>query len=236
MTDSTTSMNLFDLGVLIIVGLSAMLSFYRGFIREVLSLGGWVFASFVSLRYLEPATNYIKPQVHSEPVAVGIAAIGLFLISLILFSIVTGLILKGLKPAAKVGLLDNLAGLCFGIARGVFIVSIAFFIMTKFFADPKNYPDIVKHAITRPYVEKAANYIGTLTPDYLDKVMDNNKDTMKDDGDHMKRDVNTMQHHANEQMEKLRKSMQDDSNKNSMPSIEDLQERIRQENVKSGNR
>lgn len=222
---SETSMNLFDLGVLIIVGLSAMLSFYRGFIREVLSLGGWVVASIVALRYLEPATNYIKPQIHSEPIAVAVAAIGLFLITLILFSIVTGLILKGLKPAAKVGLLDNLAGLAFGIARGVFIVSIAFFIMTKFFADPKNYPEIVQHAVSRPYVEKTANWIGTLTPDYLDKVMDKSNDPVKFDGERVKRD-------ANQQMDNLRKSIQDNSTRDSMPSIEDLQERIREENAR----
>ena len=220
---SDTSMNLFDLGVLIIVGLSAMLSFYRGFIREVLSLGGWIVASIVSLRFLEPATAYIKPQVHSEPVAVAIASVGLFIITLILFSIVTGLIVKGLKPAAKVGLLDNLAGLCFGVARGVFIVSIAFFIMTKFFAEEKNYPDIVKHAISRPYVAKVADWIGTLTPDYLDKLRDKNKDTLSDRKERVRED-------AKQQMEKLRRTMQDDSGKSSMPSIEDLQERIRQEN------
>lgn len=220
-----TSMNLFDLGVLIIVGLSAMLSFYRGFIREVLSLGGWIAASVVSLRFLEPAANYLKPQVHSEPVAVAIASIGLFLITLVVFTIVTGLILKGLKPAAKVGLLDNLAGLCFGVARGVFIVAIAFFIMTKFFADEKNYPDIVKHAVSRPYVAKVANWIGTLTPDYLDKVMDKNQDAVT-------RDKDTIVHDANQQMNQLRKSMQDDSNKDSTPSIEDLQQRIREENEK----
>ena len=222
---SDTTMNLFDLGVLIIVGLSAMLSFYRGFIREVLSLGGWIVASIVSLRFLEPATAYLKPQVHSEPVAVAVAAIGLFIITLILFSIVTGLILKALKPATKVGLLDNLAGLCFGVARGVFIVAIAFFIMTKFFADEKNYPDVVKHAVSRPYVAKVAAMIGNLTPDYLDKVMNKNKDALDTDKDRIKDD-------AKHQMDKLQKSLQDHSTKDSMPSIEDLQERIRQENEK----
>jgi membrane protein required for colicin V production len=220
-----TSMNVFDLGVLIVIGLSAMLSFYRGFIREVLSLGGWIVASIVALRFLEPATNYLKPQIHSEPVAVAVAAIGLFLITLILFTIVTSIILKGLKPAAKVGLLDNLAGLCFGVARGVFIVSIAFFIMTKFFADEKGYPDAVKHSISRPYIAKVAEWIGTLTPDYLDKVMDKDKSSVARDTDSIKRD-------ANQQMDQLRKSMQTDTNKDTAPSIEDLQERIRQENEK----
>ena len=222
MSDTTTSMNLFDLGVLIVVGLSSMLSFYRGFIREVMSLGGWIVASIVALRFLEPATNFLKPQIHSEPVAVAVAAISLFLITLILFTIVTGLILKGLKPAAKVGLLDNLAGLAFGIARGIFIVSIAFFIMTKFFADEKNYPDVVRHAVSRPYVAKVANWIGTLTPTYLDQVMDKH-----DPDDATKASI---KQDSSQQIDTLRKTMQNETG--TMPSMEDLQERMRQENEK----
>ena len=146
---AATSINMLDLGVLIIVGLSALLSFYRGFVREILSLGGWAVASVVTLRFLDPATDFIRPQIHSAAIAVAVAAISLFLISLILFSIATGMIIKFLKLGEKVGLLDNLAGLCFGAARGTLIVTIIFFVMTKFFTNEKDYPEIVRHAVSQ---------------------------------------------------------------------------------------
>ncbi len=230
-----THLNLFDVTVLIVVGLSALLSFYRGFVREVLSLGSWLVASFVTLRFLEPATNLIKPQVNSQPIAVAVAAIGLFIITLILFSIATGLIVKALKPGDRAGLLDNLAGLCFGFARGALIVAIAYFVMSKFFTDEKNYPKLVREAATRPYVARAAHWLGTLTPDYLDHVMHQSETALKNA---------TSESNINEQTKKVHDLMDsqrhtldsepDDEPKvekgSTLPSFDDLQNRIRNEN------
>ena len=229
-----TSLGLFDLSVLIIVGLSALLSFYRGFIREILSLGGWIVASIVTLRYLEPATEYLRPQIGNAAISVAVASIGLFLVSLILFSILTRMVIKFLKLEEKVGLLDNLAGLCFGFARGALIVAIGFFIMSKFFTSEDDYPKGVREAITRPYVEKAAHLLGTLMPGYLDKLAD------KKDGESSETlSPEDSKKHMNELIQKWDKKAKDklgeivpeeDLPASSLPSIEDLQQRIRQEN------
>ena len=44
-----TSFNLFDTIVVVTIILSALLSFFRGFVREVLSLGAWVGASIITV-------------------------------------------------------------------------------------------------------------------------------------------------------------------------------------------
>jgi membrane protein required for colicin V production len=231
-----TSMNLFDLGVLIIVGLSALLSFYRGFIREVLSLGGWVVASIVTLRFLEPATDFIRPQISSGPIAVAVASISLFLITLILFSIITGMVIKFLKIGEKVGLLDNLAGLCFGVARGALIIAIVFFVMTKFFTNEKDYPKVVQQAVTRPYVEQCAQWIGAMTPNTLDRIMNKKETQPSDDVDpevskkQMNELIRTWDKKASAKHNN--RTPAEDLPTSSLPSIEDLQQRIRQENEK----
>ncbi len=56
-----TSLNIFDLVVFGILGLSALLSFFRGFVREVLSLGAWVGASLITL-YAFPACRRQHPS------------------------------------------------------------------------------------------------------------------------------------------------------------------------------
>ncbi len=236
---SEMSLNLFDLGVLLIVGLSALLSFYRGFVKEMLSLGSWIVASVVTLRFLEPVTQWVKPQVHSEPVAAAIAAIGLFLATLIGISIGTGLLLKALKPGDRVGLLDNLAGLAFGIARGLLIVGIAYFVMSKFFTDEKNYPKLVRNAITRPYVAECARWLGSLTPDYLDHVMkkkpeahDDEENSTARDADDKEAGVRVIRPSKSHQTKRPSSDEDSDADGYSMPSIEDLQERIRKENEK----
>ncbi len=239
-----SSFNLFDLGIAIVIGVSALLSFYRGFIREIFSLGGWVVASLATLTFLEPATRWVKPHVGSAAVASGIAAIGLFFLTLILFSIVTGLIFKILKPGEKVGLLDNLVGLSFGVARGVLMVAIGFFILTKFFTNEKDYPKMVQQSFARPYAEKAATWIATLAPDYLDKILAAESGTKKPRIE--KNDPNSSKFRELIQgMEKkpspiLTKNIEtlnggntdEDMPDSALPSMEDLQQRIKQENEK----
>lgn len=232
-----TSMNLFDLTVLIIVGLSALLSFYRGFIREILSLGGWIVASIVTLRYLEPVTEYIRPQIGSAAVAVAVASIGLFLVTLILFSILTRMAIKFLKLEEKVGLLDNLAGLCFGIARGALIVAIGFFIMSKFFSSEENLPKAVREATSRPYVEKCAYWLSNLMPGYLDKVMDKKEGEPTDEIPTAEDSKQKMNELIQKWDKKAKGGMNDIIPKeglpaSSLPSIEDLQQRIKEENEK----
>lgn len=238
---TAASMNMFDLGVLTIIGLSALLSFFRGFVREILSLGGWVAASAVTMRFLEPATHFVKPQIKSDGLASGIAAIGLFFITLILFSILSNLLLKVLKIGDKVGLLDNLGGLTFGIARGVLIVSLGYFLMTTFFSEEKKYPEVVRDAASRPYVAKSASWIASIAPEYLDDLM--HKEKNKDDEDlskDAKKRMNEFIHKMDKgtestkrMLEKKMDETEEEMPASSLPSIEDLQQRIREENERN---
>ena len=118
------SLNIFDLGVIIVIGLSALLSFFRGFVREVLSLGAWLGAGIITLYSFPAVSKWLLPQVKSEMVASGLASMGVFICSLILLSILLGVLLKFLKPGSEVGFLDNFIGLFFGLARGVLVVSV----------------------------------------------------------------------------------------------------------------
>jgi membrane protein required for colicin V production len=227
-----TALNMFDLIVLTVIGLSALLSFFRGFLREVFSLAGWLAASVVTLRFLKPAATYVRPHVSSEVVASGIASVGLFFITLILISIVTGMILKFLKPAARIGLFDNLVGLCFGVARGVLIVALGYFIMTIVLAE-KNYPKWIKESYSRPYVAQVARFIGDLTPQYLDKLT--KEPTDGDLGEAAKQSVNEMLKKIDKTREGAVSTVDEvtddiDEEARKIPTIEDLQKRIKEEN------
>lgn len=161
-----TTLNIFDLGVAVILGLSALLSFFRGFIREILSLGAWVGAAIITLYGFPHVAAWLEPQVKNTMVASGLAAMGTFMGSLILISLFNSLLLKYVKTGADVGLLDNGLGLMFGLARGALLISIAYFIMSTLLQE-ENYPDWVKEATTRPYVEDAAKWVAAVAPQYL---------------------------------------------------------------------
>jgi len=164
-----TSLNLFDLIVIAVVGLSALLSFFRGFIREVLSLGAWIGASVITLYYFEDVTALIRPHVNSDVVASGLASIGTFIGALIGISLFTRLLSKYVKSGSDVGVLDNLLGISFGAARGMLLVAIGYFVMSVVIAE-KNYPDWVKNAATRPYVEQVADWVAKIAPSYFAEI------------------------------------------------------------------
>jgi len=210
-----TSMNIFDLGVLIIVGMSALLSFFRGFAREVLSLGAWVASALITLYTFPDVAKWIEPQVKSEAIASGLASMGVFFVSLITISILTSTMMKYIKPGNEVGAIDNFVGLLFGAARGILVVAVAYFMMTLVLAE-KDYPEWVKQAHTRPYVEMAAGWVAKAAPDYISAISGN-----KDE-----RDARTerAKEESRERIEKLRDKADD------MPSMEDLQRRVREEN------
>lgn len=211
MVDS--SVNLFDLGVLLIIGLSALLSFFRGFVREVLSLGAWMGATVVTLYLFPSVSEWITPQVKSPVIGSGLSSIGLFFVALIVISIFTGLILKFVKSGSEVGLVDNLVGLAFGVARGVLVVGILYFIATIVVVE-EDFPPWVKEARSRPYVARTARYLGALAPDYLNNLLAQSKSG--DDAAHP---------HAQDPSQHEKKP-----SASMIPSIEDLQLRIHEEN------
>ena len=171
-----TSLNMFDLVVLVVVGLSALLSFFRGFIREVLSLGAWVGAALITLYAFPQVTEYIRPKVNSDLVASGLASMGTFIVALIVISIFTRLLAKYVKTGSDVGVLDNLLGMTFGAARGVLLVAIGYFIMTTVLIE-KDYPEWIKTAVSKPYVEKAATWLAEVAPDYMEDLTPLKEDT-----------------------------------------------------------
>ena len=164
-----TTFNMFDAAVLGIVVLSALLSFFRGFIREVLSLGAWLGASLVTTYYFLDVAALINPQVKNPAIASGIAAMGLFIFALLVFAIVNAILMKLFKQGKDVGMLDNMLGLGFGVLRACLLISLSYFIFS-FFKPEKEYPQWLAEAKTRPYVESGAEIIAKIAPSYLEKL------------------------------------------------------------------
>src|ERR1700690_316704 len=98
-----THLNLFDAIVIGIMLLSCLFAFFRGFVREVLSLGAWIGAAVVTLYYFPVVAEKLKPHFKTEAVAAGVATLGLYVVALIGFSILNMIILKYVKKGSDVG-------------------------------------------------------------------------------------------------------------------------------------
>ena len=156
----------FDLAVMGIMLLSCLFAFFRGFVREILSLGAWIGAGIVTLYWFRDVAELLKPHVKSDMVSGGLSALGLYITSLIIFSMFNAMIMRMMKEGGDIGILDNTLGLMFGAFRGAFVISLGYFLMMTV-VNEENAPDWLKNAHTQPYAEQGAIILGRAAPEYL---------------------------------------------------------------------
>jgi membrane protein required for colicin V production len=162
--------NFVDIVVLAVIALSTLLALGRGFVKEVLSVFGWIGAAigtFLIFFYVPQVRAFANRQI-AEPLLADIAAaVSLFVILLIVLGFFNHAISSRIHASA-LGPLDKSLGLVFGLVRGIVLVALAYMAMTDWFIPEKaRRPDVINQARTEPYVAMAATYIKTLIPQDL---------------------------------------------------------------------
>jgi len=112
-----------DYVIFAVIGLSAIIGLFRGFVREALSLVAWGAAIWVALTFAPLAASYLEPYIETPSLRHIAAFAGLFLTTLIAGAIVNYLV-SLLVRKSGIGGTDRFLGLFFGVARGVLVVAI----------------------------------------------------------------------------------------------------------------
>lgn len=131
-------LNIVDLIVLIIILLSGTLAFFRGLVRESVSIAGWIISTIVALNL----TTQMEPILRSAPfvgeylkrscdISIILTFILLFTVSLIIFSLLAPF-LSSLIKRTYLKSIDRFFGFLFGIARGVLIIILMFITYMEF--------------------------------------------------------------------------------------------------------
>ena len=153
-------MNTIDIIVIAIVGLSALIAFLRGFVREVLTIGSWLAASLVTLYGFPLLQGKFEQWISSKMAADIVCGISLFLVTLIAFSILSHMI-AGFVRGSALTAVDRSLGLLFGLVRGAILVSLAY--MLVLWADP----NMLRGARTTPMMARGAEILRDLAPKEL---------------------------------------------------------------------
>jgi membrane protein required for colicin V production len=158
-------MNPLDLGVIGIVALSAIFAFARGFVREALSIVAWVGAGAITLYWFNWVYTMVEPRVHDRLLSQVITGFGLFVISLVVLTILTGILARmvrdsGLSP------IDRTLGFIFGLARGAFLVCLAYLLLAVSL-QPSDWPGWIRDAKSEPYLHEGADMLKGLLPESL---------------------------------------------------------------------
>jgi membrane protein required for colicin V production len=118
-----------------VIVLSALLAYGRGLVRETLAIAGWVIAAIVGylfaprveplIRELPVVGEFLGTQCNEISIVFAFALV--LVAGLILFSLFTPLF-SGLIQRSVLGGIDQALGFLFGVARGLLLVAIAFFL------------------------------------------------------------------------------------------------------------
>ena len=116
-------MNWADFTILGIIVVSVLIGVWRGFIREALSLVGWVLAVWVTLTYSERLEQWLRPQIENHALRMAVAVALLFILTMLLVVLINHL-LTTLVNKAMLSMPNRLPGLAFGILRGGLLVTV----------------------------------------------------------------------------------------------------------------
>lgn len=158
----------FDFAAIVVLGLSGVMAFARGLIREVFSIiafiGGAIAAVFFA-NMLAPLVTQFTPL--SGSLASVAAGLIIFLIVFIGITVVTSTVAKTAHQSTEIGSFDRAAGLAFGILRGIVVVSL-FVLLMRQTGEPTGrvdpMQDDIRNARTYPIYDGVASALEAILP------------------------------------------------------------------------
>ncbi|MDG2473451.1 MAG: CvpA family protein [Pseudomonadales bacterium] len=125
-------MNEVDWLILAILSVSGLLSLWRGFVKEAISLVFWVTAFILSIRLSVQFSTLIPTAIESESVRIMLSFIAIFFGTLIIGGLINRIISSLLKFSGMGGT-DRFLGMVFGVFRGGVLVMAALIVLPPFF-------------------------------------------------------------------------------------------------------
>lgn len=129
-----------DAVVAVVIVLSALLAYSRGLVREALAIGGWIAAGFLAFLFAPQVQPLVKEVPFIGPfisdnceLSMITAFAAVFAVVLLIASLFTPLFSSVVQRSALGGL-DQALGFLFGVARGLLLVAIAFFVYNTVFS------------------------------------------------------------------------------------------------------
>ena len=114
-------LNNLDVVILIITAVSALIALCRGFVKEVLSIVGWVLVAILEVYLLPVLTPFANKYIASELMSGIVTGLVILVVFYVVWILSTDRMVGKLRTS-KLSALDRLLGLFFGVVRAALIV------------------------------------------------------------------------------------------------------------------
>jgi membrane protein required for colicin V production len=152
-----------DYAVLGVIGASTLWGVWRGLVREVISIAGWVLAFVAANLFAVPLSGVMPQAIPTAELRLLVAFMGIFIAALVVATL-CGVLLSKLAKAAGLAGLDRLLGSFFGLVRGLLIV-LAFALIAGLTAMPRK--AFWQNSVSGAPMARAALAIRPLLPQSL---------------------------------------------------------------------
>lgn len=160
-------LNAVDIAILLIALVSIIIGAWRGFLYEILSIGGWVLAFFAARAFADDVAVLLPMSGASAGLRLAVAFVLMFVATAFAAGLVSWLVRKlvtqlGLRPV------DRVLGAAFGMVRAVLLLVAGGFVVGM---TPLAQHEVWAESAGGPLLLKAADAGKTLLPSELVKVL-----------------------------------------------------------------
>lgn len=156
-------LNNLDVIILIITAVSALIALCRGFVKEVLSIVGWVLVTVLEVYLLPVLTPLAHKYIASELMSGIVTGLVILVVFFVVWILSTDRMVGKLRTS-KLSALDRLLGLFFGVVRAALIV-ILFNILMSWLLPEESQQGIFKDSHYYQLAGKFAEPIESLIPE-----------------------------------------------------------------------
>ena len=156
----------FDVGVGVLVLISAILATARGLTREVLSLATWAGSAAIAI-YMYLYHPDIAQQYIAEEIVANIATVVVsFIVSLIVLHLLT-MRIADFVVDSRIGPIDRTLGFIFGVLRGILIAIVITIFGTWLLGT--NLPEWARNSQSLPYLDNMGKTLISMLPEGLEQ-------------------------------------------------------------------
>ena len=184
-------MSTFDYAIIFITSICCLFSFYKGMVREIFSLLGYLVGYVLSIDYYEEVTSILQSMLSKEimvrisefsivfTIVKILVAIFIFFTIKFSFDIVGRLIRRSVGGSIAISFPDRIGGGVLGILKGFVIVAIMMFPLSLFRG---GYERVTQGSIITPYLEKVFSVASqeSFSEKFLDLTSDMSVDSIQE--------------------------------------------------------
>lgn len=154
-------MNVLDIAIVIILGVSIAYGLIKGLVKEVFSLAGVLIGLFLAFLLAPQVGAVLERWIHVESAAYAVAMIVVFVLALIGVAIVSHLVTKFLE-FAHLGWANRLLGGGFGVIRGG-VIGLVLVLVLALFVD--EHSPLLADSTLAPLLALGARIMAPLLPE-----------------------------------------------------------------------